>query len=106
MKFNTIKELKEYLKAGNNLYIKPTSSKENIEIQKFLLNNGFVWNGQEKWIDPKTIKYYRIFYSYDTDKYRIMFGSIDLHRNVTLSLCDMSNLLKNNFINTLFEDIL
>ena len=106
-----IDRLKFFLQVNNGeqYLIIPENKNHTKKIQKFLLNNGFVWNGQEKWIDPENIKSFYIFYTKNKKvKFRMLFslwGSVPNER--TIDITDiLKNTNKNKFIDDLFKDII
>ncbi len=88
--------------------IKPKNKNNSIEIQKFLLKNGFKWNADEKWIDVDKIGVY-ILYSggqYINYKYTIMYNMDDIY-SILLDFNKVMQQSNNDkFIDDLFKDII
>ena len=108
-----IERLKFFLQMNAEKQFIIITKKRNYakKVQKFLLNNGFVWNGEEKWIDSKNIKSFYIYYTKNKNrkiKFRMLFsqwGSTPNERTINMTNV-LKDLKKDKFINDLFKDII
>jgi hypothetical protein len=103
----TIKDLKFYLSQNNEIDILPNNKRESKIIQKFLLSNGFIWRGREKWIDSDIIIHYSIFYDEDDERYCIMYSSVNKgYKNIFNTKKFLKLQQESEFIEQLFENII